>query len=312
MSGGKKYSGLVVPMVSPFAEGRIDREAVGRIVEHLIAGGADGIFVLGTTGEGPSVPAEQKQELVERTVRCVRGRAVVYAGISDNCFEHSVRAAQKYLAAGADAVVAHVPWYYPLDEMEIRRYFTALADAIEGPLMLYNIPKTTHVSISIEGVEALSRHPRIVGLKDSADDVVRMEQMIARFCGREDFCYVLGCAKWSARALLLGADGIVPSSANLVPHLYRQLLECARCGKEANASALQEETDRISSVYQSGRSLGQSLAALKAMMALAGLCRAEMSKPLEMLDDKQKAALEIEMKKQNPLNSLLEKNQGKL
>ncbi len=305
MNTEKKYSGLVVPMVTPLAEGRVDRDAVCRIVEHLIAGGTAGVFVLGTTGEGPSIPAEQKQELVEIMVRQTRRRAVTYAGISDNCFDHSVRAARTYLALGVDAVVAHVPWYYPLEDREIRRYFQALADAIDGPLLLYNIPKTTHVSLSIETVEELSRHPCIVGLKDSADDPVRMEQMVKRLAPQDDFCYLLGCAKWSAKALLLGADGIVPSSANLVPHLYRQLCEQARCGNQTAAMELQEQTDQISLLYQKNRSLGQSLAALKLMMSLAGFCRPEMSRPLEPLGTVQAIEFENQMRNTAALNSLL-------
>jgi 4-hydroxy-tetrahydrodipicolinate synthase len=304
----KKYGGLIVPMISPFREDRIDREAVCRIIEHLTAGGASGIFVLGTTGEAASIPADQKEELVELTVQHTRGRVLTYAGISDNCFAHSVRAGRKYLAAGADVVVAHLPWYYALEDREIRRYFQALADAVGGPLMLYNIPKTTHLSISIETVEELSRHPGIVGIKDSADEPVRMEQMIERFAKREDFSYVLGCAKWSAKALLLGADGIVPSTANLVPHLYRRLIDQARRGNPAAAQLLQEETDRISSLYQSGRTLGQSLAALKMMMSLAGFCRPEMLQPLEPLDAAGRAELQEKMRQLDALKPLLERH----
>lgn len=305
MSHRKTYGGLIVPMVTPFASGRIDRQAVCRMIDHLISGGAAGIFVLGTTGEAPSIPPEQKQELVEITVGHTKARAITYAGISDNCFENSVRAARTYLALGIDAVVAHVPWYYPLAEEQIRRYFHALADAIDGPLMLYNIPKTTHVSISLEGIEELSHHPRIIGIKDSADDPSRMEPLGKIFAAREDFSYVLGCARWSARGLLLGADGIVPSTANLVPHLYCQLMEQARAGNPTAAQHWQELTDRISSLYQSGRSLGQSLAALKMMMSLAGFCRPEMSKPLEPLSAADRTLLEDQMKQFDILKPLL-------
>ncbi|HOK66529.1 MAG TPA: dihydrodipicolinate synthase family protein [Anaerohalosphaeraceae bacterium] len=310
MNTGKQYGGLIVPMVTPFASGRIDREAVCRIIDHLTDGGAAGIFVLGTTGEAPSISPEQKKELVEITVRHTNGRARTYAGISDNCFENSVRAARTYFALGVDAVVAHLPWYYSLNDAEIQGYFQSLADEIDGPLMLYNIPKTTHMSIPIEGIERLSRHPHIVGIKDSADDPTRTEQMIKTFAHREDFCYVLGCAKWSAKAVLLGADGIVPSSANLVPHLYRDLFESARCGNQTAAFELQEQTNRISSLYQENRSLGQSLSALKMMMSLAGLCSPEMLKPLQTADAASKTELENRMMKISALKTLLEKKKG--
>lgn len=310
MCTGKQYGGVIVPMVTPFASGRIDREAVCRIIDHLVAGGVAGIFILGTTGEAASIAPRQKIELVEITVHHTNGRALTYAGISDNCYDNSIRAAQTYFALGIDAVVAHVPWYYPLNDPEIGRYFHSLADGIDGPLMLYNIPKTTHVSISTGVIEQLSRHPRIIGVKDSANDSARMEEMAEKFARKDDFSYVLGCAALSTQAILLGADGIVPSSANLVPQLYHQLFENARRGNRAVARDLQEQTNQVSLIYQNNRSLGQSLAALKMMMSMAGLCGPEMMKPLEPFDTALKADLENEMMKLNVLKTLLTKEKG--
>ena len=283
MSKGK-CQGVIVPMVTPFTlQGQIDTEAVHRIVNHLIAGGVDGIFVLGTTGEAASISTSEKQKMVEAAAGYTKNRALVYAGISGNCIDESIKTAKSYMDLGVDILVAHVPYYYPLNGDEIFRYFMTLADSVTGPLIIYNIPSTTGLSISIDIAEKLSLHERVVGMKDSENTPGRLEAAIDRFSGRNDFAYVVGCAAFSAKAVALGAAGIVPSAANLQPQLYKALFENARSGNRSAAEKLQEQTDHISVQYQKNRSLGQSLAALKAAMHILGFCGPTVLAPLETL-----------------------------
>ena len=171
MARPKRFSGVIVPMITPFTkEGRIDLDAARRITEHLVTNGVS-VFVLGTTGESASIPDSARPAFVKAVVDQVAGRALVYAGISGNSFITSVDLAKRYFDMGVDAVVAHPPHYYPLTPEHILRYYEALADAIPGPLILYNIPPTTHISIPLEVIEKLSYHPNIVGVKDSEGDV---------------------------------------------------------------------------------------------------------------------------------------------
>src|SRR3954462_4616001 len=115
-----KAQGVVVPMITPFTPaGAIDEPAVGRIVDHLIGGRVAGIFPLGTTGEAASIHVDDRRTLVAATVKAVARRAVVYAGIPSNCFRESLDAAAAYKDLGADAVVAHMPSYYPLSDTDI-------------------------------------------------------------------------------------------------------------------------------------------------------------------------------------------------
>lgn len=296
MHNVRKCQGVIVPMVSPFTpDGQVDTGGVHRIIDHLIAGGTDGIFVLGTTGEAASISRVEKEKLVEAAVNSTNGRAAVYAGISGNCLDESVAAAQSSLDLGVDILVAHTPYYYALSEEEIFRYFMTLADRVSGPLMIYNIPATTHISLSIDLVEKLSRHERILGLKDSESTPGRLEAAIERFSGRHDFSYVVGCAALSARALALGAAGIVPSAANLQPRLYKTLYEKARDGHASAAQELQKQTDQLSALYQGSRSLGQSLAALKAAMHLLGWCEPTVLPPLKTLQRAEMAEIEKHM-----------------
>ena len=296
MLNKNKCQGVIVPMVTPFTqEGNVDAKAVCAIAEHLIAGGMDGIFVLGTTGEAASISSEQKTKLVEVTVGHVKERAVVYAGISSNSLDESISAARVYVDLGADILVAHPPYFYPLSDEEIYSYFMKLADDAAGPLMIYNIPMTTGISISIEVAERLGCHERIVGLKDSERTEGRLEEAIERLCGRDDFSYVVGCAVLSAKAVGLGAAGIVPSSGNLEPGLYRSLFDNAQNGNESVANEFQEITNRVSKLYQENRSLSQSLAVLKAAMHIRGLCGPTVLPPLEALGQEDIAELKLQM-----------------
>jgi dihydrodipicolinate synthase/N-acetylneuraminate lyase len=281
MSVKSSYRGVVVPMVSPFTpDGSADAEAVGRIVEHLLAGGVGGVFVLGTTGEAASISAGGKRKLVERTVRSVAGRAAVYAGISGNCLEESVEAARQYQDLGADVVVAHPPSYYPLNDAEIEAYFLRLAERVPLPLVLYNIPATTHLSIGLECVERLSRHEKIVAIKDSAGDRQRVSDLLERLGGRDDFDVLLGSSPLFSHGLKLGAVGIVPSGANLAPREHQEMYESAAGGRWEAVERLQEEINAVTAQYVKGRSLGQSLAMLKALMEQRGLCGRTMLPPL--------------------------------
>lgn len=292
----KKCQGVIVPMVSPFTlEGQIDTKSVHRVIEHLIAGGTDGVFVLGTTGEAASISMMEKQKLVMTAVNATKQRALVYAGISGNCLEESIAAARRYVDLGVDILVAHVPYYYVVNEDEIFRYFMTLADHVMGPLMIYNIPATTHISLSIDVAEKLSRHEGIVGLKDSENTPGRLEAAIERFSGRREFSYVVGCASLSAKSLAMGAAGIVPSAANLQPRLYKTLFEKATEGNASAAQELQRQTDQVSALYQGTRSLGQSLAALKAAMHLLGLCEPAVLPPLKTLQEEDMAEIEKQM-----------------
>lgn len=272
MAGQKKYRGVVVPMVTPFTDdGKIDIVAAKKVTEHIVAGGASA-FVLGTTGEAASVPTDGRSAFVEAAVKQTAGRTLTYAGIAGNCFKTSVDAAKAYFDLGIDAVVANLPSYYPLVAEHMLRYYEKLVESIPGPLIVYNITITTHMSIPLDVVEKLSHHPNIVGLKDSEKNEERFKEAIGMWKDRQDFSHFTGSAALSTMALLLGSDGIVPSTGNFVPRIYVDLLEAALAGDEAKAQELQEQTNELGRIYQKGRVLSQSLPALKVIMNELGLC----------------------------------------
>lgn len=178
----------------------------------------------------------------------------------------------------------------------MENYYRTLASSIKGPLMLYNILATTHMSIPVEVIRRLADHPNIVGLKDSERDLERMAQCIEIAKGREDFCYFCGWATQSAHSLELGGDGIVPSTGNFVPEMFQQLYEAAVKGDMATANRLQDETNEIAKIYQKDRTLGQSLTALKVMMQTKGLCEPWMLMPLTRLSAEEEKVIVSQMR----------------
>lgn len=280
-----KYHGVVVPMVTPVTkEGDIDVKAVERIIDNFAKYNVSALL-MGTTGEGNSVAVEQGVKMIEAAAKAAAGRITIYAGLAGNCVSEQMEAAKKFVAAGADVIAATLPCYYALTPEQMMKYYTDLADALTIPLMLYNITITTHMSIPVDVIEKLSHHPNIVGLKDSEDKQERMEEILRLVADRDDFAYFCGCAANSAKALSLGADGIVPSVGNYLPKMYADLFDAGVKGDTATAEDLQQKTIEIGKINTAGLTLGQSLAGLKVIMKMVGLCDTFMLPPLTELDD---------------------------
>lgn len=280
-----KYHGVVVPMVTPVTkEGDIDVKAVERIIDNFAKYNVSALL-MGTTGEGNSVAVEQGVKMIEAAAKAAAGRITIYAGLAGNCVSEQMEAAKKFVAAGADVIAATLPCYYALTPEQMMEYYTDLADALTIPLMLYNITITTHMSIPVDVIEKLSHHPNIVGLKDSEDNQERMEEILRLVADRDDFAYFCGCAANSAKALSLGADGIVPSVGNYLPKMYADLFDAGVKGDTATAEDLQQKTIEIGKINTAGLTLGQSLAGLKVIMKMVGLCDTFMLPPLTELDD---------------------------
>ena len=205
---------------------------------------------------------------------------MLYAGIGSNVLSESVEFAAFCALHAVDVVVATLPSYYALGEKQILRYFRQLADNISLPLFIYNIPATTHMSIPLAIIDELSQHKNIVGIKDSERSEERMLQSLELWKERKDFHYILGWAARSADALLHGAGGLVPSTGNLYPEIYADMLKASSLGDKEKMFAMQKLSDEYGSLYQSNRTLGESLHALKLLMKEKGLCNEYVMPPL--------------------------------
>jgi len=237
-------------------------------------------FILGTTGEAASLPLQLKKDYVTAAERNKKMGTVLYAGIGSNVLSESIEFAAFCALHAVDVVVGTLPSYYTLTEKQMLRYFRQLADNIPLPLFIYNIPATTHMSIPVAIVDELSHHKHIAGIKDSERNEERMLQSLELWKDRTDFHYILGWAAKSADALLLGADGLVPSTGNLYPEVYADMLSAFRKPDNEKMFAMQKLSDNYGTLYQGNRTLGESLHALKLLMKEKGLCNEYVMPPL--------------------------------
>lgn len=291
MSMKKKYQGIVVPLVTPLTEGyALDKAAVERMIINLQASEAMP-FVLGTTGESSSLPISVKKAYVYEAARLKTADTILYAGISSNCLEESVEFANYCFDQGVDAVAATLPSYYALSESQMKQYFEQLADQLNGPLIIYNIFATTRMSIPLQAVDELSYHPGIVGIKDSERSTERLHEALTLWADRPDFSHFMGWAARSADALLRGSDGLVPSTGNLFPAIYRDMLKAVQEGDEEKAYSCQNQSDAFGHLYQSGKTLGESLWALKVLMQEYNLCGTTVMPPLQSLSAREERDL---------------------
>lgn len=287
MQHHKKYKGVVVPTVTPLtASHTLDRGAVERMLDNFRRYNVTP-FILGTTGEAASLSPSVKLDYLQTAASLKKPGDVLYAGISSNVLEESVAFANRCFEAGVDVVVATLPNYYPLTPGQMKTYFEQLAEKVAGPLMIYNIPPTVHMSIPLDVVEELSHHPKIVGLKDSERNEERLQAALTLRGQREDFCYFAGWAAQSAQTLLKGGDGIIPSTGNFAPGVYNELYNAALQGNAEKAYELQKLSDALGNVYQGGKTLGESLWALKVLMKKEGLCDTYMMPPLQQLSNEE-------------------------
>lgn len=295
-----KHGGAVVPLVTPFtAGGGLDEDALERLVAAQVAGGVAGVFVLGTTGEGARVPADYRRRLVELTVQHAAGRTLVYAGLGD-MQTPDVAEANEFLKAGAVAVVAHPPISQKVPVAQLSAWYEGLLNEVAGPMLLYNMPMTTGVSISMESVGQLLGHPKLAGIKDSENDPKRQEELLRRYGGRADFSVFVGVGALMEKGLKWGADGIVPSVGNLIPAVCQELWAAAKRADWVTAEKLSGRMHSVAALYQQGRNLNESLAALKAALQCRGLCSARMLPPLRKVSElelenirRQMAALDL-------------------
>ena len=277
----KTYHGVIVPMVTPLtAEFELDEPALRRIVEHLVTGGVQGIFVLGTTGEGPSTPREMRPRVVQLVVEAAAGKAQVFAGIADTVVNDSIAAAKDYLRRGCAAVVAPLPSYYRLNEDEQFRYFAALVKRIPGPVLLYDIPSAVHMHIDHGVVEHLRAFPNVVGIKDSSGDAERLMALLDSYSDDPGFSVLVGATALASLGLRRDADGMVPSEGNLNPALCVRLCAAASKGDWALMDSLQAELDALSTQFAVDGYLGRGVSRLKKLLSQRGLCTPAVFRPL--------------------------------
>jgi len=269
-------------MITPL-RGRDELDVAGleKLIEHILAGGVSGLFILGTTGEGPSLSYRLRRELIERVCKQVKERVPVLVGITDTAFVESVSLARHSADAGAKAVVAAPPYYLPEAQPELQEYLDHLVPELPLPLFLYNMPALTKVHIELTTVRRAMDNPHIIGLKDSSGDLDYFKDaagLIQRH--RPDWPLLIGPEEKLLGALQLGGHGGVSGGANLFPKLYVRLCAEQRAGNSARAQELQRQIQRVSdSFYRIGKYSSSIIKGIKCTARCLGICDDFMAEP---------------------------------
>lgn len=268
-------------MVTPLRRrDELDEAGLERLIERVLGGRVDGLFILGTTGEGPGLSYRLRRELIERTCRQVRGRVPVLVGITDTAFIESVNLARHAADVGAAALVVAPPYYLPGGQPELEEYLDHLVAELPLPLFLYNMPALTKVRYEMELLRHAMDELRVVGLKDSSKDMEYFREAAKLVKQRPDWCLLMGPEELLAEGVFAGGHGGVPGGANLFPDLYVGLCKAARESDFARAQELQARVMRISSsLYQVGRHPSAIIKGIKCALSCLGVCDDFMAEP---------------------------------
>lgn len=216
-------TGSIVALVTPFHEdGSIDYERTAELIEWHIANQSDGILILGTTGESATLTPLEHEELAAFTVKAAAKRIPILAGVSSCCTKTAMEEAQRFEQLGVDALLVITPYYNKTNYEGVIHHFHTIADAIHIPMILYNIPGRTGMSLHEKAVGVLSKHPTICGIKEASGDIGYVTS-IAQYVS-EDFALYSGNDDMIVPMLSLGASGVISVLANLIPKEVHQLV----------------------------------------------------------------------------------------
>jgi 4-hydroxy-tetrahydrodipicolinate synthase len=208
-----RFSGVWLPIVTPFVDGEIDYAGYERLVDHYVRAGVSGVIPLGTTGESPTVDETEAETLIERTVAAVDGRVPILVGVSGNDTRKVVKTVKRLERHRIDGLLATCPYYNRPSQDGLREHFTRVAEATDRPILIYNIPYRTGVNLANDTLRALAELPNIAGVKDSSGDVA---QSLALLRQRPDgFSVLTGEDAYYYTMLAHGGDGGILASAHL-------------------------------------------------------------------------------------------------
>jgi 2-dehydro-3-deoxy-D-pentonate aldolase len=287
------FQGIIPPMITPLnSDLSLDVHHAEKLIEHLIDGGVHGIFILGTTGEFAGLSSDVKSDLIRLTCRQVKERVPVLVGVTDCSFVESLDLAAIAKESGADALVAAAPFYMNIGQDELIFYYQKLADAVELPLFLYDMPSHTKINIEIKTALELSKHPNIIGIKDSSGNPENFHALCKAFKDQPAFKIFVGPEEILAQTLEMGGNGGVTGGANLFPKLYVALYDAFRKNESETVRKLQDTILFLSeNLYNNGTYRSSYLKGLKAAMSFEGLCQGNFAPPLFPYSESEKAEL---------------------
>lgn len=231
------FEGAATALVTPMTENGIDYENLAKLIEFQIRDGISALVIVGTTGEGSTLSDEEHRDVISFAVKQTNGRVPVIAGTGSNDTKYAIELSQHACEAGADALLVVTPYYNKATQKGLIRHFTAIADAVDKPIIMYNVPSRTGCNIKPETVNVLADHPRIVGLKEASGDLSQVAT-VAALC-RDRIDIYSGNDDQILPVLSLGGKGVISVLSNVVPGETDAICKKFFEGKNEEAKELQ-------------------------------------------------------------------------
>ena len=269
------FRGIATALATPMtSSGAIDYDAYGRLIDWQIESGVAGLVTCGTTGEASTMTAEEHRQTIAFAVKRAAGRVPVIAGTGANCTEKAVELTRFACAAGADACLVVTPYYNKATQRGLIAHYTAIADASDKPVILYNVPSRTGVNIQPATLEKICRLPQVVAVKEANPDVAQAMEKInlvgdnaTFYCGNDDLTIPL---------MVLGFQGVISVLSNVMPAETSKMTSLALSGNWAEASKMQRDLlPMVKALF-----CETSPIPCKAAMSMMGMCRNELRLPL--------------------------------
>ncbi len=271
------FRGSIVALVTPFSDGAFDESAFRALVEWHIGEGTEALVPCGTTGESPTLDHAEHKRVVEVCIDAAAGRVPVIAGTGSNCTAEAIELTQHAKQAGASAALVVTPYYNKPTQDGLFRHYQAIVDAVDLPVIIYNIPPRSVIDMSVETMARLAKLPNIVGVKDATADLTR--PIRTRLAIGDEFCQLSGEDGTALPFLAAGGHGCISVTANVAPGLCAQMQRAWRDGDRATAMALQ---DRLMPLH-AALFCESNPAPVKYAASLLGKCTADTRLPLAPL-----------------------------
>lgn len=235
----ERFEGAITALVTPMRNGRVDEQGLTDLIEFQITNGIHGIVPCGTTGESATLSFEEHKRVIELTVQTVAGRVPVIAGTGANNTLEAIELTESAKKSGADAVLSVVPYYNKPSQEGLYRHFAAVLEAVDIPMILYNVPGRTVTNMLPATVARLAGHPRVIGIKEASGNLNQISEII-KLCPR-DFIVLSGDDFTAMPTVMIGGKGVISVVSNLEPGKTAAMMEAAMTGEVARAKALHYE-----------------------------------------------------------------------
>ncbi|MER8577284.1 dihydrodipicolinate synthase family protein [Mesorhizobium sp. M0815] len=293
------FTGVVPPVVTPLnADFSIDFPSFTRTIENLLDGGVHGLFVLGSTSEVVFHDEAGRRAILEHAVRVNNGRVPIFAGVIDPTTDRVINHARIARSAGVDAIVVTAPFYTRTSQPEIGDHFRYIKDAIDIPVIAYDIPVCVHIKLERKTTVGLAREGAIAGIKDSSGDDGNLRYVLKDMADDPGFFGMTGSEILVDSVLAMGAHGVVPGLANVDPHGYVRLWKLMQAGQHAEARLEQERLLKLFEIVwiSLGRTSAGSagVGAFKAAMKSLGIIASNtMARPQRSLNEEETAKIDM-------------------